>query len=109
MWNITPDSLQLAKEELKGRQAALEARYAGEMKAITSELEEIETLERVAYAFAVKRLPKVEPPDEPAVELAQLEPSAEPPTEDQPAKDARRETGAALSRWRIRASDTADA
>jgi hypothetical protein len=87
----------------------LEARYAEEMKAITTELEEIETLERVAYAFAVRRLPEVEPADEPAVELAPLEPSPEPPTEDQPAKDTRRETGTGLSRWRVRASDTADA
>ena len=108
MWNITPDSLQLAKEELKGRQAALEARYAEEMKAITSELEEIETLERVAYSFAVKRLPKAQPSDEPVVGLATLEPPTAPPTEDQPAKGAR-ETGTGLSRWRIRASDTADA
>jgi len=108
MWNITPDSLQLAKEELKGRQAALEARYAEEMKAITSELEEIETLERVAYAFAVKRLPKAQPSDEPVVELAPLEPHAEPPTDDPPAREPR-ETGAGLSRWRIRASNTVDA
>src|ERR1700722_5604421 len=59
MWTLTPDYLASTKEELKGRRAAIQARIADELKAIDAELEEIEALERVAYAFAVKHLPEL--------------------------------------------------
>ena len=61
MWNLTPDYLATAKEELKGRRAAIQARIADELKAIDEDIEEIETLERIAYAFAVKHLPGASP------------------------------------------------
>jgi hypothetical protein len=54
MWNLTPTDIQLAKEELKGRRAAVEARYAKDIKALDDDLAEIDTLERVAAAFALK-------------------------------------------------------
>ena len=74
MWNLTPDYIQQVKEELKGRRAAIEARYADELKSIASDLEDIETLERIAYAFAVKHLPEpAEATSEPATEVAMLE------------------------------------
>lgn len=57
MWTLTPDSLAQAREEIKGRRAALEARYAAELKNIDADLEEIETLERVAQSFRAKYLP----------------------------------------------------
>ncbi|MBV8777165.1 MAG: hypothetical protein JO258_08215, partial [Alphaproteobacteria bacterium] len=34
MWNLTPEYLQQVKEELKGRRAAIQARYADELKAL---------------------------------------------------------------------------
>jgi hypothetical protein len=57
MWTLTPDNLAQARSELQGRRAAIEARYAAELKAIDADLEEIETLERVAHSFSVKHLP----------------------------------------------------
>lgn len=61
MWNLTPDYIQQVKEELKGRRAAIEARYADELKDISADLDEIETLERVAYNFAARHLPDASP------------------------------------------------
>lgn len=107
MWNITPDNLKLIKEELKGRRAAVEARYAEELKAIASDLEEIETLERVAYAFAVKHLadvPEAGAANEPVAQLATLEPeTAEPPAVEPEAEPVPEAIGG-TSRWRLRAS-----
>jgi hypothetical protein len=104
MWNITPDYLKLVKEELKGRRAAIEARYAEELKAIAADLEEIETLERIAYAVAVKHLAA----DEPAVQLAALESdAAEPPPATEPVVESRSDAQVPLeaaggpSRWRL--------
>jgi hypothetical protein len=104
MWNLTPDYIQQVKEELKGRRAAIEARHADELKGIAADLEEIETLERVAYAFAVKHLPdpvesdEEEAKAEPEPEMvAELKPSS---VEPEPAKAAPEPKG--LSRWRAR-------
>jgi hypothetical protein len=80
MWNLTPDALQRVKEELKGRRAAIQARYADEVKSIEADLEEIENLERVAYSFAVKHLNDEE---QAAAEVA-AEPVAEPEPEAEP-------------------------
>ena len=54
MWNITSTELELAREELKGRRAAMEARYAKDIQGLDADLAEIETLERSAAAFALK-------------------------------------------------------
>jgi hypothetical protein len=54
MWSLTSTELELAKEELKGRRAALEARYAKDIQGLDIDLAEIETLERAATAFALK-------------------------------------------------------
>ena len=56
MWTLTPDNLERAKIELRRRRAAIEARYAEELKAVDTDVEEIETLERVAHSFSVKHL-----------------------------------------------------
>jgi hypothetical protein len=96
MWNLTPDYIQQVKEELKGRRAAVEARVADELKAIAADLEEIETLERIAYSFAVKHLPEPQPVEAPgeSVEVAALQ--AE-PVSVEPEAEAK-----GLSRWRMR-------
>jgi hypothetical protein len=56
MWTLTPDNLEQAKNELKGRRAAVEGRYAAELKAIDADLEEVETLERIGHSFSAKHL-----------------------------------------------------
>jgi len=56
MWTLTPDNLERAKIELKKRRSAIEARYTAELKAVDVDLEEIDTLERVAHAFSLKHL-----------------------------------------------------
>lgn len=110
MWTLTPEYIQQVKEELKGRRAAIEARYADELKSIASDLDEIETLERIAYSFAVKHLPEPELAEaavEPVAEIAALEPepaAAEMEPEKAPGNDK-----AGLSRWRMRLDGKAEA
>jgi len=74
MWSLTSTDLDLAKEELKGRRAAIEARYAKNITEIDAESDEIQALERVAIAFALKyrteavgitTIPEAEPGTEP--------------------------------------------
>jgi hypothetical protein len=115
MWNLTPDYLASVKEELKGRRAAIQARIADELKAIDEDLEEVETLERIAYAFAVKHLsdgeaPMSASPQEPAAEpegMASLQGGqpAEPDTNDGAVPAPR----GGVSRWRIRLDRPAEA
>jgi hypothetical protein len=52
MWNITPEDVDRVKEELKGRHAAIQARYDDEIHKLGAELDDIEAFERVATAFA---------------------------------------------------------
>ncbi len=116
MWNLTPEYVQQVKEELKGRRAAIEARYADELKSIASDLDEIETLERIAYSFAVKHLPdphSAEAAAEPEAEVAALqpEPVVEPVSEEaKPDEDKAPSSGkGGLSRWRMRLDNNAEA
>lgn len=122
MWNLTPDYIQQVKEELKGRRAAIQARYADELKALEADIEELETLERVAYAIAVKHLgagAAAEPhaaiapaPDSSAVEfsedhpIAALQPAVLLPAvslaADQTADHVAEHDAKGLSRWRRR-------
>lgn len=76
MWNITPEDVERAKEELKGRRAAIQARYEDEIHKLTAELDDIETFERVAAEFALRHkreeVPGA-PQTEPAAVLAEPE------------------------------------
>jgi hypothetical protein len=114
MWNLTPESIQQVKEELKGRRAAIQARHAEELKSLEADLDEIETLERVAYAVAAKHAP------EPAAEPLEVEP--EPEAEPQAVAALEAEPVAAvepepvslrgsksLSRWRMRLDTNSEA
>jgi hypothetical protein len=113
MWTLTPDYIAQVKEELKGRRAAIEARIADDQKAIEAELAEIEQLEKLAYAIAVKRLPELAPTspvDEAPIDLASLEatpeavaeemlePAAAEPISDHFASKAQGESKGELSR-----------
>ena len=55
MWNISSNDVEHAKESIKLRRAEIEARYAEEKEALDAEFAVIETLERAASEFAVKR------------------------------------------------------
>ena len=117
MWNLTPEYIQQVKDELQGRRDAIHARYADELKSIEVDLEEVETLERIAYAVAVKHLP--EPvPAEPVSEIAVLQPEqpeeapqamvelqAEPPASEPSAEPGPK----GLSRWRMRLEANSEA
>ena len=116
MWNLTPDYILQVKEELKGRRAAIEARYADELKSIAADLDDIEQLERIAYAFAVKHLPDPEPVDpvrepEPEPEVAELQPAPAEPVSSEPEVEAEPEQQpkGGLSRWRMRLENKAEA
>ena len=113
MWNLTPDYIQQVKEELKGRRAAIEARHADELKGIAADLDEIEQLERIAYAFAVKHLPDPkpeEPVSEPAAEMAELQPAPAESVSPEPEPEAEqaRPSKGGLSRWRMRLENNAE-
>jgi hypothetical protein len=119
MWNLTPDYIQQVKEELKGRRAAIEARYADELKGIAADLDEIEQLERIAYAFAVKHLPDREEDVavEPMPEVAELQPApveapepmnVEPEVEAEAGPEKDRNSKGGLSRWRMRLENNAE-
>ena len=104
MWNLTPEYIQQVKEELRGRRAAIQARHADELKSLEQDIEEIEALERMAYAVAVKHLPEpVEPSEEPKASpevMAELEGL---PAEPVAAGSERSEPETkGLSRWRMR-------
>ena len=51
MWHLTGDDIQRAKEELKGRRAAIKARYDSEMKQLEADIAAIEGFERAAVDF----------------------------------------------------------
>jgi hypothetical protein len=51
MWNLTGDDIQRAKEELKGRYAAIKARYDSEIKQLEADIASLETFERAAVNF----------------------------------------------------------
>ena len=51
MWNLSGDDVQRAKEELKGRRAAIQARYENELKQLETAIADIETFERAAVNF----------------------------------------------------------
>jgi hypothetical protein len=66
VWNITPDDVERVREELKGRRAAIQARYDDEVQKLTAELDDIEAFERVATAFAQRhKREEAFGPDEP--------------------------------------------
>jgi hypothetical protein len=51
MWNLSGDDIHRAKEELKGRRAAIKARFDSEMKQLEADIAAIETFERAAVDF----------------------------------------------------------
>jgi hypothetical protein len=112
MWNLTPECIEQVKEELKGRRAAIQARHADELKSLEADIEEIETIERLAYAFAVKHLP-IDPPvpsvedEEPPTVASLRGGSAEDVVDVEPASGPHQ--GQGLSGWRMRLGTQSEA
>jgi hypothetical protein len=69
MWNLTAADIERAKEELKGRRAAIQARYEHELKQLEVDIADLETFERFAVKF-VADFKGEEPAVEPAPETA---------------------------------------
>src|SRR5215467_13318145 len=57
MWNLTSYDLYRIKGQLQARRARIDAKYAEDSKALDNEFAELETLERVAAAVALKYRP----------------------------------------------------
>src|SRR5205085_12415804 len=83
MWNLNGEDLQRAKEELKGRRAAIQARYESELKQLEVDIGDLETFERFAVKFVTEfkgedeRPAAVAEPSPPAAS-AVAEPAGEP-------------------------------
>jgi hypothetical protein len=73
MWNLNGDDVQRAKEELKGRRAAIQARYENELKQLEVDIVELETFER----FAVKFVSDFKAEDAPQTAVAEPSPPVE--------------------------------
>src|SRR5437764_13334805 len=50
-WNLNGEDIQRAKEELKGRRAAIQARFDNEMKQLAADIADLETFESLAVKF----------------------------------------------------------
>src|SRR5579872_1453431 len=60
MWKVNKEHIRRVKAELQGRRASVLARYESEVKSVEDDFNEIEELERLAYAFAAKHMPQRE-------------------------------------------------
>jgi uncharacterized protein YdcH (DUF465 family) len=111
MWNLTPEYLEQVKDELKARRAAIQARIADEVKSLDADIEEIETIERLAYAFAAKHLPMDDPASavegEPPTVASLQGGSGEDVVAAEPAPEPHQAKG--LSGWRSRLSRQSEA
>ena len=66
MWKLTSYDINRIKGQLQARKARIDAKYAEETKALDADFADLETLERVAAALALKYKA-----DEPADALAE--------------------------------------
>jgi hypothetical protein len=129
MWNLSGDDVQRAKEELKGRRAAIQARYESELKQLESAIADIETFERTALTFVANFKGEEVPPAqvaepasvletvaadnageqssaEPGPEQAAVsEPAASEPAVSEPVGSERTAGEKGSSRWRMRLSN----
>ena len=115
MWQLSGDDVQRAKEELKGRRAAIQARYDREIKELDSAIADIDTFERAALNFVAS----FKGADDPAASVAEPDPAPEQAAADsagepqgaaaEAERTARSEpatTEKGSSRWRMRLSGT---
>jgi hypothetical protein len=79
MWNISSNDVEQAKQSIRLRRAAAEARYEDETRALDVEFAAVETLERAASEFALShQLDQVQPaPDDAAPAEAEISDGSE--------------------------------
>jgi uncharacterized protein YecE (DUF72 family) len=110
MWKLTPEYIEQVKEELKGRRAAIQARHADELKSLEQDIVELEALEKLAYAVAVKHLSTpaelVEEAEPELPVVAELQGSTVEPEDVAPMRSEPEAKG--LSRWRMRLDATSE-
>jgi hypothetical protein len=125
MWNLSGDDVTRAKEELKGRRAAIQARYESELKQLETAIADIETFERTALTFMANFKGEEAPPAQvaepvPAPETAAADSAAEQPVAEpepepaalsepavtEPAANERAANEKGSSRWRMRLNAT---
>jgi hypothetical protein len=128
MWNLSGDDVQRAKEELKGRRAAIQARYESELKQLETAIVDIETFERTALTFMSNFRGEEAPPAQVAepvpapesaaadgagepssaesapVQAAVPEPAASEAAAGEPAANEKAANEKGSSRWRMRLS-----
>jgi hypothetical protein len=79
MWNLTSFDVNRIKGQLQARRARIDTKYAEETKALDAEFAELDTLERVAAAIALKYKPEeaADAPERSPDEAAQDNPQNE--------------------------------
>lgn len=109
MWNLTGDDVQRAIEELKGRRAAIQARYDSEMKQLEADLADLDAFERLAVKIVADYVGEAAPSAIAAAAVPSAENSpprqmpAEPSAEAEPAAGTEPAgTPKGSSRWRMR-------
>jgi hypothetical protein len=109
MWSLSGDDIERAREELKGRRAAIKAHYDNEMKKLDADVAAIETFERAAVNFVsnFKGAAAAESATEPVAAESASEPisatSTETPVEESAAAGPELAAGEkGSSRWRMR-------
>jgi hypothetical protein len=112
MWNLTSFDINRIKGQLQARRARIDTKYAEETKALDAEFAELDTLERVAAAIAVKYKPDEatdapEPsPDDAAQDNPQNEAAlAQEPSAGLTAADGNGAEAKLGSRWRLALRD----
>jgi short-subunit dehydrogenase len=51
MWNLSGDDIERAKEKLKSRRDAIQARYDNEMRQLEADLADLKSFERLAVSL----------------------------------------------------------
>jgi hypothetical protein len=82
MWHLTGDDIQHAKEELKGRRAAIKAHYDNEIKQLEADIAAIETFERAAENFVSNFKGEDEPAAEPVAAADSVNEKSRPAREE---------------------------
>jgi hypothetical protein len=108
MWNLTSFDINRIKGQLQARRARIDAKYAEETKALEADFAELDTLERVATAIALKY--KADEPADTAEQHSADTVEHNPPSEaamapealsGSPAGDVNGPEAKAGSRWRL--------
>ena len=106
MWNLTSLEVNRIKGQLQARRVRIDAKYAEETKALEADFAELDTLERVAAAIALKYKANEEAdaPDQSSADTGEDNPPSEGAMAPEPVSPAGDGNGAEAklgSRWRL--------